>query len=63
MERAGFWNLVCRQEIVSRVKSQEKEECVNFHPALFFVLDFLTLEAGIDKLSRNVIMNLLLYAA
>jgi hypothetical protein len=45
------------------MKSQEKEECVNFHPALFFVLDFVTLEAGTDKLFRNVVMNLLLYAA
>jgi len=40
------------------MKSQEKEDCVNFHPALFFVLDFWTLEAGTDNLSWNVIMNL-----
>jgi len=38
-----------------------KEYCVSFLPALFFVLDFLTLETGTDILSRIFIMNLPLH--
>jgi hypothetical protein len=36
---------------------------VNFCHAVLPVLDFLTLEAGNDRLSRNVGMELPLYAA
>jgi hypothetical protein len=34
------------------MKSQGKEDYVNFHPSLFFVLDFLTLEAGADSFPK-----------
>jgi hypothetical protein len=40
----------------------KKKKSVNFHHAVFFLLDFLTSEAGIDRLSLNVRMELPLYA-
>jgi hypothetical protein len=42
---------------------KKKIVSVNFHHVLFFLLDFLTLEAETDRLSRNVGVEVPLYTA
>jgi hypothetical protein len=43
--------------------AETKIVSVNFHHAQFYLLGFLTLEAGTDNLSRNASVELPLFAA
>jgi len=47
----------------SAIKKKKKNVSFNFHPLLFSLLDFLTLEAGTDRLSQNVGVELPLSTA
>ena len=44
-------------------QSQKKRLSINFRRVSFSLLDFLTLEAGTDRLSRNIGMELSFCAA
>jgi hypothetical protein len=57
--RVGFWNVVHLSKITWWIKVHKKIVSVNFSHALFSLLDFLTLEDGADRLSRNISKELL----
>jgi hypothetical protein len=50
-------------EVGQCAKKKKKIVLFNFHPILFSLLDFLTLEAGTDRLSQNVGVELPLCTA
>jgi hypothetical protein len=52
----------CVFKILEDGPSPQKRLSVNFSPALYSLLDFLTSEDGADSLSQNVGMELTLYA-
>ena len=59
--RAGFWK-VMRLEEIRCVSSKKNIVSLNIHRGLFSLMDLLTLEAGINRLSWNVGKELPPYA-
>jgi hypothetical protein len=51
------------KKLVNKQKKKKKVVSVNFSRALFCLLDFLTLEDGMNKFFQNVGVELPLYAA
>jgi hypothetical protein len=60
----SFQTVMHLYDIRRWMKSQKKKTVsVNICHAVFALLDFLTLEAGIDRLSKNVIAEFPFYSA